>query len=462
MTQTFEDLPTAGENRLPSEVTLWGHPKGLWVLVLTEGWVAFSLYGMLALLVIYMQDYILRSEHSVHVWGMTPLLSLVRTIYAPVGLPAMAASIMGLFMAVVAALPLLGSILADRYIGRTRIIIIGALLMTLGHGLMSFESSFVVALLCLLVGNGCSGSMKAQVGALYAQDDRRRADAYQLYSLGVQVAVIISPLLCSFLGKIAWHWGFLCAGTGMSLGLVCYLAGRQWLPPETTRVSHRGKSPSLSIMEKKRVILLIILVFIFAIGAIPNEEIFAGYLLWGKEHYQLTFWGYDFPVSTLLSLDGLISSVTAVAVLWFWRAFEKRHNAVPEIWKVFWGSLIAAFGPVCLALAQALYPALHSINLWWGVAFHTINDIGFSMVFAVGMALYSRIAPMAVNTLLVSLFTLHLAFSNLLVGKLATLVTRIPGTEFWLLHGAAALLATLIFLLCALFCRRLLMPQEER
>lgn len=460
MTQSFEDLPSGEKFNKLSQETFYRHPKGLWVLVLTEAWVAFSLYGMLALLVVYMQDYILRPEHSIHVWGMTCLLTIVQKLYAPLGLPALAASIMGLFMAVVSALPLLGSLLADRYIGRTRTIILGAVLMTLGHGLMSFESSFVIALLCLLIGNGCSGSMKAQVGALYLHDDKRRADAYQLYSLGVQVAVIISPLLCSFLGKIAWHWGFLCAGAGMALGLVCYLAGRKWLPPEMIKVRHNVKKP-LSWIEKKRVILLVILVFVFAVGAIPNEEIFAGYLLWGKEHYQLTFWGYEFPVSTLLSLDGLISSVTALAVLWFWRVYEKRIKIVPEIWKVFWGSLIAAFGPVCLALAQTFYPALHEINLWWGVAFHTINDIGFSMVFAVGMALYSRVAPMAVNTVLVSFFTLHLAISNLLVGKLATLVTKLPGTEFWLLHGMAAFLASLVFLCCAIVYRPLLIPQEN-
>ncbi|WP_236646581.1 peptide MFS transporter [Aristophania vespae] len=459
MTQTFENLPDPEETTLPQATVLWGHPKGLWVIVAAEAWVAFSLYGMLALLVIYMQDYILKPEHLEHVWGINPLLTLIKYLYNPIGLPALAASIMGLFMAAVSALPLLGGWLADRFIGRTRIIIIGAVLMTFGHGLMSFESSFVFALLCLLIGSSCSSTMKAQVGALYAQDDKRRADAYQLYSLGVQIAVIISPILCAFLGKIAWHWGFLAAGIGMAAGLICYLMGRKWLPPETKK-QHKKEVIILSAIEKKRVFLLIMLVFVFAIGAIPNEEIFDGYLLWGKEHYQLTFWGYDFPVSTLLSLDGLISSATAIFVLWFWRFFEKKHNPVAEIWKVFWGSLIASLGPLCLVLAQFFYPAPHTISLWWGVVFHTINDIGFSMVFSIGLALFSRVAPVSLNTLLVSFFTLHLTFSNLMVGKLASQVAVMPGILFWFIHAMAALCATLIFLFCALYFKKLLIPKN--
>ncbi len=98
--------------------------------------------------------------------------------------------------------PLGGGWLADRVLGRTHTVTIGASLMALGHFLMAFETSFLPALLCLLIGVGCfKGNIAAQVGDLYAADDHRRADGFMVYFLGIQIAVIVSPLVCGTLGQ---------------------------------------------------------------------------------------------------------------------------------------------------------------------------------------------------------------------------------------------------------------------
>jgi len=93
--------------------------------------------------------------------------------------------------------------------------------MAIGHFLMAFEQSFLLALSCLLVGVGCfKGNIASQVGELYGPGDLRRADAFQIYLLGINIAVIIAPLVCGTLGqKVAWHWGFGAAGVGMLVGL---------------------------------------------------------------------------------------------------------------------------------------------------------------------------------------------------------------------------------------------------
>lgn len=461
MTDIIPNAPVPGQEALPVANESRGQPKGLWVLVVTEAWIAFSLYGMMALLVIYMRDQILQPQHIKHVLGIGPVIAFVHKLYAPVGVTALAGAFMGLFTALIYGLPLLGSWLADRVLGRTRTILLGALFMTLGHGLMSFDASFVIALGLLLLGNACCGCMKAQVGALYDQHDPRRSDAYQIYSLGVQIAVIVSPLLCATLAAKAWHWGFLAAGVGMSIGLACYFAGRRWLPAEAPIPATGRRTTKLTSLERKRVALLVVLAGVFAIGALPNEEIFNGYLLWANQHYQLTLAGYPFPVSALLSLDGLISTLAGLAVLWFWRFYERKYRVVPEIVKIALGSAIVTFGPLSLALGSWLEPALHGVSLWWGIVFHIVNDIGFSMVYAIGMTLFSRVAPASVNTLLVSLFTLHLFVANLVIGKLASLITQMPDTAFWLLHAACALAATLIFLVCAGVFRKLLDPPSS-
>ena len=107
---------------------------------------------------------------------------------------------------------------------------------------MAFEASFLIALACLLLGVGCfKGNIAAQVGELYAPGDMRRASAFQIFMLAVQIAVIVAPIVCGTLGeKVAWHWGFGAAGVGMVIGLAVYLAGRRWLPPEPARGAAAG------------------------------------------------------------------------------------------------------------------------------------------------------------------------------------------------------------------------------
>lgn len=458
----FVELPVAGNQR-----ELWGHPIGLWVLTLTEAWVGFSLYGMQAILALYLTDHLLQSAHSGTVLGLGPLEVFVSALYAPVGPRAMAGAITGLFLALIYATPLLGGFLADRVLGQTRTILLGAILMTVGHFLMSFDWSFVLALGFLLAGLGMAGGLRAQVGMLYAKGDRRRSDAYQIYMMGLQVAVIVSPVLCASLAQIEWHWGFLAAGTGMLIGLTVYLVGRRWLPssalPMTTELTREGKHirPALTSQEKKTTLLLLALVPVMAVGAVPNSEIFDGYLLWGREHFQLHLLGHKMPVSDLISLDGFISTLCAILVLWFWKAYARRRPDLSEISKVALGTLIAAFGPLMLVFGAWFSPGPHEVSLLWGVAFHIINDIGFSMNFAIGMALFSRAAPVSLNTILVACFSLHLFLSNLLIGKLATLLGRMSGVSFWLLHSGAALLAAAILGFCAVRFRDLLAPGKE-
>ncbi|MEI9932071.1 MAG: MFS transporter [Rhizomicrobium sp.] len=136
------------------------------------------------------------------------------------------------------ARPILGGLLADRVLGRTRTVILGASLMAAGQFFMMTDETFLIAISCLLVGVGCfKGNIASQVGDLYTQDDPRRADGFQIYFLGIQIAVIVAPFVCSSLGeKVDWRLGFGAAGIAMIFGLITYLSGRKNYPPEAVRV----------------------------------------------------------------------------------------------------------------------------------------------------------------------------------------------------------------------------------
>ena len=379
---------------------------------------------------------------------------------------ALASAIFGLYAGGVYLTPIFGGLLADRVLGRTWTIIIGALLMTAGHFLMAFEGSFLLALACLLIGVGCfKGNIATQVGELYAPDDLRRADAFQLYLLGINIAVIVSPLICGYLGqKVAWHWGFGAAGVGMLLGLAVYLSGRRFLPPDNRprRSETREAQVALTPREWTTVIVLIALLPVLAIASVGNQEIFNAYLVWGDKHYDLRFGGQTLPVSWLVSLDAMISTATIVAVLAFWRFYGRFRKEPDEIWKMAIGAVIAAGAPGLLALASLQELATgQKASLAYGLGFHIINSVGFAMLFPIGLALYSRAAPRAISGVMIGVYYLHLFLCNSAVGYLGGLIEKMSAANFWFMHAGLVLLGAVLMVLFALAFGRHLAPQTE-
>src|SRR6185369_13106781 len=187
--------------------------------------------------VLYMTRQLLLPGHVEKIAGFGLFRRLLESVYGSLTTVALASAIFGLYTGFVYLTPVMGGIIADRWLGRTRTITIGAILMAAGHFLMAFDVSFLAALLCLLIGVGLfKGNLASQVGALYAPEDLRRADAFQIYYLFINGAVIAAPLVTGTLGeKAGWHYGFGAAGVGMILGLVIYRAGRKWLPAEPAR-----------------------------------------------------------------------------------------------------------------------------------------------------------------------------------------------------------------------------------
>src|SRR5438876_2332069 len=163
-----------------------GHPRGLGYIAFTEAWERFSYYGMQALLVLYMVNRLLHPGHIEHIAGFGPFRHLIEIFRGPLSIQALASTIFGLYTGLVYLTPIVGGLIADRVLGRTRTITIGALLMSAGHFLMAFDVTFPLALTCLLTGVGCfKGNLASQVGALYATGDNRRADAlHVLNSIG--------------------------------------------------------------------------------------------------------------------------------------------------------------------------------------------------------------------------------------------------------------------------------------
>src|ERR1700682_6565887 len=378
----------------PEDRSFLGHPRGLGYIAFAEAWERFSYYGMQALLVLYMVNRLLHPGHIEHIAGFGPFQHLIENIRGPLSIQALASTIFGLYTGLVYLTPIGGGLIADRVLGRTRTITIGALLMAAGHFLMAFGFSFLPAVLCLLLGVGCfKGNLASQVGALYATGDNRRADAFQIYYLFINGGVIASPLIAGTLGEVyGWHYGFGAAGVGMLIGLTIYLSGRKWLPPDSPIVkkSERAAKPPLSYREKMGIIALLALLPILTLAVIGNQQIFNAYLVWAEKTANLVFFGKKMPTTWLITLDSILSVSCLAGAVVFWRLWSKKFRAPAEITKIGIGSLCAVTGFLSLAMGAALAASSGGkVSIGWLITFHFLNSVGFANVFPVSLALYA-------------------------------------------------------------------------
>ena len=450
----------------PEDRSFIGHPRGLAYIAFSEAWERFSYYGMQALLVLYMVNRLLHPGHIEHILGFGPFRHLIEFFRGPLSVQALASTIFGLYTGLVYLTPIAGGLIADRVLGRTRTITIGALLMSAGHFLMAFDFSFLIALTCLLAGVGCfKGNLASQVGALYPTGDNRRADAFQIYYLFINGGVIISPLIAGTLGEVyGWHWGFGAAGVGMLIGLAIYLAGRKYLPPDSPIVtkSERAAKPRLTHSEKLGIVALLVLLPVLTIAVIGNQQIFNAYLIWAERSADLIFFGKKMPTTWLITLDSILSVSCLAGAVVFWRLWSKKFPEPAEITKLGIGSIIAVTGFLSLTIGTAIALSSGSkVSIGWLITFHLLNSIGFANVFPVSLALYARVAPAALSATIIGIYYLAFFAANNLVGWIGGFLEKMPATHFWLMHSALCAAAGIIFLVAGRLFGHLLAPGDS-
>ncbi|WP_456420916.1 peptide MFS transporter [Lutibacter sp.] len=187
------------------ETQVLGHPSGLFVLFFTEMWERFSFYGMRALLVLF-----LVSALGIGGWDWPRENAL---------------ALYGTYLALLYLTPIIGGTLADKYLGNRKAIIIGALIMTLGHASMAIESNsffLYVGLGLLVIGTGFfKPNMSSFISILYKDFPEKKDGAYTIFYMGVNAGAFLGIMLCGYLGEIlGWSWGFGLAGIFMLLGLL--------------------------------------------------------------------------------------------------------------------------------------------------------------------------------------------------------------------------------------------------
>jgi POT family proton-dependent oligopeptide transporter len=422
-----------GEARMEGD--RFGHPKGLWVLSGTELWDRISFHGMQAMLVLYMAGELLKPGRIENVAGFATYRAAVEWLTGPLTDQGIATQTFGIYGALIYSLPLVGGWLGDRFISRRMAVGAGALLMTAGHFSLAFDETFLFALLLLILGAGLlRGNLKAQVKSLYADGDRRLADAFQVYSFVVNFGAFIAPIATGAVAKYhGWHAGFAVAGFGMLIGLVAYLAGSRHLPPdgEKRKAIERGK---MTAHERHNFRGLLMLWPISLCFWTSQAQIWNVYNLWVRDHVDLMVGDFTVPVPWMQSLDGLAPAAFIPLVVWIWRVQARRGTEPDMFVKMGLGCLIFAAGVLLLAAAPLTADARGLAPLWLPILFHLVSNFGAIYFSPVMIALYAERAPAAWRGTLLGIETLSASAASLISGYMGGWYEVMDPSTFWLIN----------------------------
>lgn len=426
---------------------IFGHPPGLFYLAFTEAWERFSFSGMQALLVLYMVDQLLTPGHIERVQGFALLRGVLESAYGPLAPQPLSSAVFGLYTGLVFFAPVLGGWLGDRIFGEHRMVMAGALFMAAGHFLMAFESSFVAALALLVLGAGClKGNISKQVGSLYADEDRRRADGFQIFSMAINSGVIVAPLICGTLGEVyGWHYGFGAAGIGMMIGLTIYVAGRRHLPPDRKSRPDGPAQARESALPDRHMLPVLVLTFVMttcfliAAGQLGNV-----YSLWLLVHVDRGLLGLTIPVTWFQSLTPLFSVGLTPLILMMWQRQAERACEPGLFVKMALGLAMAAAGLFLLA-ALSLLPG--RIGWWLLLPMHMLVCLAYVFVYPVALALFSQVAPPGARATYIGIFFLTSFVASNLVGFAGGFYATMTPAAFWALHGCIGLGGALLALL---------------
>jgi POT family proton-dependent oligopeptide transporter len=434
------------------DASFMGHPRGLFYLAFTEAWERFSYYGMTALLALYMVNQLLLPGHVEQIAGFAGFRAAVESLVGPLSTQALASQIFGLYSGFVYFTPLAGGMIADRWIGQRNGVVIGALSMSAGHIAMTFDRSFLGALLLLVIGSGfLKGNISAQVGALYPREDEAgRSRGFIIFSTAINVGAVAGPLLCGLLAQVyGWHYGFGVAAIFMLLGLATYLYGYRYLPARIVRRKFEGTQ--LTARERRIVYALIAVMIITIFQSTAYYQVFNVNPIWIQQHVALDVGGFRIPVPWYQSISSGFSILAVPLLFWIWRHQALRRREPEELTKIGMGAWIAAASN--LILVAAIFAAggapVHPI---WPILYSAGLGTSFLYYWPTLLALVSRAAPAKVNATLMGLTFMSLFISNNLIGWIGGFYERMSPAQFWTMHAA---IATAGGLLVALFGRRL-------
>jgi POT family proton-dependent oligopeptide transporter len=454
-----------------------GHPKGLYLLFVTEMWERFSYYGMRAIFTLFMVNALLLDK------------SVASTIY-------------GNYTGLVYLTPLIGGYIADRYWGNRKSIFVGGVMMAIGQFLMFLAGSFYTqvefattlmfgGLAFLIFGNGFfKPNISTMVGQLYEEGDKRVDSAFTIFYMGINLGAFIAPLVCGTFGEVydkeglivpaAFKWGFLAACIGMIISLISFemLKNKYLVTPSGAPVGAKPKvektdsatpqkieigtvitwsviaflmfilfkgvlgfdligafiytacliapasiitDKSLTPVEKQKIWVIFIIAFFVIFFWSAFEQAGASLTYFAQEQTDRRIFGMELPASYFQSINAIAIVIFAPVFAILWTSLGKANREPSSPVKQAMGLFLLALGYLIIALGvKDLDPSV-KVSMFWLVTLYTVHTFGELCLSPIGLSMVVKLAPVRFASLLMGVWFLSTATANKFAGDLSAL-----------------------------------------
>jgi len=399
-------------NNLNTNKTLFGHPYGLYILFFTELWERFSYYGMRALLVLFLisevsgdnPGYGWTNEDALYLYGWYTMLVYVA------GIP--------------------GGIIADRYLGQKKTVMLGGALLVIGHSILAIDNltAFYTGLLFIILGvGGLKPNISTMVGGLYDKEDDRRDLGFKIFYMGINIGAFFSAIIIGGIGEVyGWHYGFGLAGIGMLLGQIVFMWGQKYLVGVGDfigKIDNPNKNlinKSLTNIEKDRikVLLLSFLIVVVFWGAFEQAGGLMNIYAFEKTNRIIESINFEVPATWFQSLNAGFIVLFAVLVGKFWSWWKSIGKESALLFQMAVGVIIMAVGFFFMSAASIEFKENGSSAMYWLVLAYLFHTLGELCTSPTAMALITRLAPLKYASIMMGVYFACTGFGNKLAASL--------------------------------------------
>lgn len=411
-----------------------GHPKGLYLLFVTEMAERFSYYGMRAVFTLYMVAALFTMESASEIYGY--------------------------YTGLVYLTPLLGGYIADRYWGNRRSIIVGGMLMAFGQFLMFLSASFVqpaikeaegmidptvnnqLAIICmmgglffLILGNGFfKPNISTMVGSLYRPDDQRKDSAFTIFYMGINVGATLGPLTCGifegdYLNPMRFKWAFLCACIAMLAStLIFYLLKNKYLMDyegnaigTRPKLQEKTERQQLTRKEKQHIVVIFIIAAFVIFFWAAYEQAGVSLTYFADQQTDRHIFGWEMPTSYFQSFPAIFVVLLAPFMNLAWEVLRRFGHEPSSVMKQAIGLAFLSIGYMLIAFGVKDLGPNVKVSMLWLTGLYFIHTLGELSLSPIGLSLVSKLSPKHLASLMMGIWFMSTAVSNMLAGQLATL-----------------------------------------